>query len=194
MNGDTAGHAIYAALAAMLVASSLIGMRLPIAKVAKLVLAWIAIFGVAFLIFSFRSEFAALGSRLRAEAIGTPIQAGGELRIPMREDGHFWVTGSVNGHDASFLVDSGATVTTLSSKAATEVGIEPDMRVAIVETANGEVRMKVGTAATVAVGSIERSDFTVHITDRDAPNVLGMNFLSTLGSWRVEGNYLVLKG
>ena len=194
MNGDTAGHAIYAALAAMLVASSLIGMRLPIAKVAKLVLAWVAIFGVAFLIFSFRSEFSALGSRLRAEAIGTPIQAGGELRIPMREDGHFWVTGSVNGHDASFLVDSGATVTTLSSKAATEAGIEPDMRVAMVETANGEVRMKVGTAATFAVGSIERSDFTVHITDRDAPNVLGMNFLSTLGSWRVEGNYLVLKG
>ena len=57
MNGDTAGHAIYAALAAMLVASSLIGMWLPIAKVAKLVLAWVAIFGVAFLIFSVRSEF-----------------------------------------------------------------------------------------------------------------------------------------
>ena len=69
MNGDTAGHAIYAALAAMLVASSLIGMRLPIAKVAKMALAWVAIFGVGFVLFSFRSEFSALGSRLRAEAI-----------------------------------------------------------------------------------------------------------------------------
>jgi predicted aspartyl protease len=32
----------------------------------------------------------------------------------------------------------------------------------------------------------------VDINDRDETNVLGMNFLSTLSGWRVEGNYLVL--
>lgn len=193
MNGDQAPNTLYLALLLMLVASSLIGMRLPLAKVAKMALAWVAIFGAAFIIFSFRSEFYSLGSRLKAEAVGTPIQSGEELRIPMGEDGHFWVEAAVNGHEAPFLVDSGATVTTISRETASQAGVEPDMRVAMVETANGAVRMKVGSADRFEVGSIARSDFTVHITDRDHSNVLGMNFLSKLDSWRVEGNYLVLK-
>jgi predicted aspartyl protease len=42
------------------------------------------------------------------------------------------------------------------------------------------------------VQSINRSDFPVDINDRDQTNVLGMNFLSTLHGWKVQGNYLVL--
>ena len=193
MDGDQAANSLYLVLALMLVASSLIGMRLPVAKVAKMALAWVAIFGVGFILFSFRSEFSSFGSRLRAEALGTPIQAGDELRIPMAEGGHFWVSARINEQEARFLVDSGATVTTLSGDTAEQAGVEADMRIAMVETANGEVRMRVGTADRFAVGSIVRTDFTVHINDRDDENVLGMNFLSKLDSWRVEGNYLVLK-
>lgn len=193
MDGDQAANSLYLVLALMLVASSLIGMRLPVAKVAKMALAWVAIFGVGFVLFSFRSEFSSFGSRLRAEALGTPIQAGDELRIPMAEGGHFWVRARINEQEARFLVDSGATVTTLSGDTAEQAGVEADMRIATVKTANGEVRMRVGTADRFAVGSIVRTDFTVHINDRDDENVLGMNFLSKLDSWRVEGNYLVLK-
>ena len=193
MDGDQAANSLYLVLALMLVASSLVGMRLPVAKVTKMVLAWVAIFGVGFVLFSFRSEFSSFGSRLRAEALGTPIQAGDELRIPMAEGGHFWVSARINEQEARFLVDSGATVTTLSGDTAEQAGVEADMRIATVKTANGEVRMRVGTADRFAVGSIVRTDFTVHINDRDHENVLGMNFLSKLDSWRVEGNYLVLK-
>ena len=192
MDGDQAANSLYLVLALMLVASSLVGMRLPVAKVTKMVLAWVAIFGVGFVLFSFRSEFSSFGSRLRAEALGTPIQAGDELRIPMAEGGHFWVSARINEQEARFLVDSGATVTTLSGDTAEQAGVEADMRIATVKTANGEVRMRVGTANRFAVGSIVRTDFTVHINDRDHENVLGMNFLSKLDSWRVEGNYLVL--
>ena len=111
----------------------------------------------------------------------------------MAEDGHFWVDASVNGHEAPFLVDSGATVTTVSRETADRAGLEPGMRVAMVETANGTVRMRVASAERFEVGAIARSDFTVQINDHDESNVLGMNFLSKLGSWRVEGNYLVLQ-
>ena len=194
MDGDTTARALYMILALMLVASSLVGMRMPIAKAAKMVLAWVAIFGVGFVLFSFRSEFSTFGSRLRAEAMGTPIQAGGEMRVPIGDDGHFWLSGSVNGHPARFLVDSGATVTTLATATAEQAGIETDSRPAIVDTANGRVRMEAGTAARFEVGSIVRTDLAVHVNDRDDENVVGMNFLSTLESWRVEGNYLVLKG
>src|SRR5262245_39179020 len=108
MSDGQAPNILYLALCLVLVASALFSRRLPIGKTLKMAAAWIGIFAFAFAIFSFRSEFMAIGARLKAEAIGTPIQSGAELRIPMAEDGHFWVEASINGHNAPFLVDSGA--------------------------------------------------------------------------------------
>lgn len=193
MSGDQGAYLLYMVLLLVLVGSALVSRRLPIGKTLKMAAAWVAIFAVIFIIFSFRSEFMAVGSRLKAEAIGTPIQAGGELRIPMAEDGHFWVEASVNGHGAPFLVDSGASVTTISRATANQAGIETGMRVALVETANGTVQMRRARADSFAVGHIQRSGFGLQVNDHDDANVLGMNFLSSLGSWRVEGNYLVLR-
>lgn len=194
MSGDDAPRALYLLLLLMLVASSLIGMRLPVGKVVKMALAWVAIFGGAFVLFAFRGDFSALGQRIRAEATGAPIAVGEELRIPIAEDGHFWVEASLNGHRARFLVDSGASITTVSRQTAQDADLETGIRMDTVETANGTVRMARGTAKRFALGPIERSDMSVNVNSRDGPNVLGMNFLSSLGSWRVEGNYLVLRG
>ena len=175
------------------VASSLVGMQLPIAKAAKMALAWMAIFAVGFAIFAFRDSFSSIGQRLRAEATGAPMVEGGEMRIPVSEDGHFWVAAQVNGEEARFLVDSGASITTLSPQTARSAGLQPDMRVAMVETANGVVRMRRARADRFQLGPIEREGFAININERDSVNVLGMNFLSTLSSWGVEGNYLVLR-
>ena len=53
--------------------------------------------------------------------------------------------------------------------------------------------MRQSTAERLQLGSIERSDFPVNVSDRDDTNVLGMNFLSSLSGWRVEGHDLVLR-
>ena len=47
MSGDEAPRTLYLVLLLMLVASSLVGMRLPVGKVLKMFLAWVAIFAVA---------------------------------------------------------------------------------------------------------------------------------------------------
>ncbi len=193
MSGDDAPRALFLALLLMLVASSLIGLRMPIGKVLKMVLAWVAIFGVIFVLFAFRDDFRSLGSRLRAELTGAPIEDGEELRIPIAEDGHFWVEARVNGRAARFLVDSGASVTTLSRGTATAAGVSATSRSMPIETANGIVSMRRGYAERFAIGPVSRSDLAVNINPRDSVNVLGMNFLSSLTSWRVEGNYLVLR-
>ncbi len=193
MNEDQAPNILYLVLCMVLVASALFSRQLPLGKTMQMAAAWVGIFAFVFALFSFRSEFMAVGSRLKAEAIGTPIQSGEELRIPMAEDGHFWVEVSVNGHDAPFLVDSGASITTISRETADQAGVETGMRVAMVETANGTVEMRKARAESFAVGAIQRSDFAVQVNDHDDSNVLGMNFLSSLGSWRVEGHYLVLQ-
>ena len=193
MDGDRTAYALYLVLFLVLVASSLASRRLPLGKTLKMAAAWVAIFAVGFAIFSFRSEFTALGSRLKAEAIGTPIQAGEELRIPMAEDGHFWVEASINGHETAFMVDSGASVTTVASEAAAQAGIETGYQIAQVETANGSVVMHRARAGRFQVGQIAREDFPILVNAHDDTNVIGMNFLSSLDGWRVEGNYLVLR-
>ena len=190
---DTGPSLVFYILAIILVGSSLIGMRMPIAKAAKMVLAWAAIFGAVFILFSFRSEFSSLGHRLYSSAVGTPYESGGELRIPMAEDGHFWVRGSVNGESVRFLVDSGASVTTLSAETARDAGVVATNRRVLVSTANGRVIMSRAYVDRLEVGSIERAEFPVDINERDGINILGMNFLSSLSSWRVERSDLVLR-
>lgn len=188
---DEAPRALYLALLLMLVGGSLIGMRIPAAKAARMALAWVAIFGVAFILFAFRDDFSTLGQRLRSEATGAPMAVGEELRIPISGDGHFWVEASVNGHSTRFLVDSGASVTTVSAATARAAGLEVGAPVPV-RTANGVVTMARSRTARFEVAGIERQDLGVHISPRDDLNVIGMNFLSSLDSWRVEGNYLVL--
>lgn len=195
MNDGQAPNALYLLLCIVLVASSLIGMRLTATKALKMLLAWIAIFGVAFALFAFRNDFSALGQRLKDEAVG-PVaieSAGGELRLPVQGDGHFWVDAEVNGTPVRFLVDSGASVTTISQDIADAAGIETGMRVAMVETANGTVQMHKAQAESLKVGSIRLSDFPVLVAPQKGLNVLGMNFLSSLESWGVQGRTLVLQ-
>ena len=186
-------YILYYLVAIVFVASSLIGLRQPIGKTMKMVIAWVAIFGVAFGLFVFRSEFSSLGQRLRAEATGAPMVEGQTVRIPISDDGHFWAEAKLNGRSVRFMVDSGASVTTVSRADAQDAGIKPGMQSAVVSTANGLIEVRRSRAERLAVGSIERTDFPVHVTDRDDVNLLGMNFLSSLRSWRVEGNYLVLE-
>lgn len=193
MNGDQGMNMLYLGLCLVLVASSLVGMRLPIGKALKLTLAWVAIFGTAFTLFTFRGEFSAIGARLQAEATGTSVTAGAEVRLAMRDDGHFWVNASVNGQSAPFLIDSGASITTVSPAVAAAAQVETGMRVSRLETANRSVQMRVARVERFEVGPIVRTDFTIHVNNGDDTNVLGMNFLSSLASWRVEGNTLVLQ-
>lgn len=190
---DQEPYIIYYVVAAVFVASSLIGMRQPIGKTMKMALAWVAIFGVGFILFSFRSEFSGFGQRLKAEAMGSPIQDGEQVRIPIADDGHFWVAAKLNGRDVRFKVDSGASVTTVSRDTAMAAGIPIGNEHVIVNTANGPARATKGYADRIQIGSIEKTDFPVDINENDDTNLLGINFLSTLQSWRVEGTYLVLQ-
>jgi len=190
---DEGPYVAYTIIAAVFVASSLFGMRLPIGKALKMALVWVAIFAVAFVLFSFRSEFSSIGQRLRAEATGTPIEQGGVVRIPIADDGHYWAWAKLNGHDVRFMVDSGASVTTVSSATALAAGVPIGTERTIVNTANGRAWVTKGWADSLQVGSIRRDEFPVDVNEQDDTNLLGMNFLASLQGWGVEGNYLVLR-
>jgi aspartyl protease family protein len=177
----------------MLVLGSLMARREPAAKMLTMALAWIAIFAAGFVLFTFRDNFGWVAQRLRAEAVGTPVEQGRETRIPMAIDGHFWVTAKLNGHDVKFLVDSGATTTTIDRDTAKAAGIEVSARRdQYVRTGNGVIRVSRGRADELIVGTITRRDVGLEIADNDDLNVLGMNYLSSLSRWSVEGRWLVM--
>jgi aspartyl protease family protein len=196
--GDQALNFLYLLGCIILVGSSLMVRRLPLGQALKMVLAWLLIFGAAFIAFTLKDDFIALGHRAYAEVIGDNVvdSGHGEIRIRRSDDGHFYINGEVNGHAVRFLVDSGATVTTLSRATARAAGIEPDGGFGVmVDTANGAAMMDRGSVERLKVGPIERAGLAVHISrlEEDDLNVIGMNFLSTLSAWGVEGTTLRLK-
>jgi aspartyl protease family protein len=193
MTNDLMLGGVYILMAVMLVLGALMTRREPFARRLTMAIAWIAIFAAGFVLFTFRDDFGWVVQRLRAEATGEPVAQGQEIRIPMAIDGHFWVDGRVNGEKVEFLVDSGATMTTVGRKTAARVGIDVSPgRNQVVRTGNGLIRVATGRAQTLEIGTIERADLPVHIADDDDLNVLGMNFLSSLQRWGVEGRWLIL--
>ena len=193
MSNDTMLGGLYLLMAAMLVLGALITRREPLAKLITIALAWVAIFGAGFILFTFRDNLGWVAERLKSEAVGTPVEQGSETRIPMAIDGHFWVNAKLNGHDVKFLVDSGATTTTVDRDTAKAAGIEISPRQDLfVRTGNGVIRVASGRADELTIGSITRRDVSLEIADNDDLNVLGMSYLSSLSRWGVEGRWLIL--
>ena len=160
-----------------------------------------ALFSFALLVFGIflvleQAPFDPNLSRITA-SLGLDAQevVGDEVRIPMGRDGHFWAKVDLNGVKRRMLVDSGATVTALSEATAEAAGVKADTTLVplLMKTANGTVRADAGTIERLAIGGIEARKLKVVISpglgDTD---VLGMNFLSELQSWRVEDRTLIL--
>jgi len=184
---------LYLLMAVMLVLGMLMTRREPVARMLTYGLAWVGVFASGFILFAFRDNLGLVTQRLKAEAMGTPVTEGRETRIPMAIDGHFWVDGSLNGRDVKFLVDSGATTTTVDRDTATAAGVQiSTRRDQYVRTGNGVIRVASGRADELRIGTITRHDVALEVADNDDLNVLGMNYLSSLSRWGVEGRWLVL--
>lgn len=129
--------------------------------------------------------------------LGLPEQtvAGGETRVPLAPDGHFWIDATVNGTRAAFLVDTGATLTAVSPGLAQRADLKPrtggvPVRIS---TANGTVTADITTIDTLRFGNVKAGGLDAVIAPNiGQTNVVGMNFLSRLASWRVEGRTLIL--
>ena len=196
MTNDIMLGSLYILMAIMLVLGALINRRERFAKMATMFLAWVAIFGAGFVLFSFRDDLAYVGQRLKAEATGAPmVESGGAaVRVPMAIDGHFWVEGAINGVPTRFLVDSGATMTTIDRQVAQAAGVDVSPRAdQLVRTGNGIINVSSARADDLQIASIDRKNVGLHVVESDDLNVLGMNYLSSLKRWGVEGRWLVLE-
>ncbi|WP_253258004.1 TIGR02281 family clan AA aspartic protease [Sphingobium sp. SA916] len=120
---------------------------------------------------------------------------GDMIRIRMAADGHFWARAELNGVKRRMLIDSGATVTALSQETARQAAVSVDdgLVPVLMRTANGTIRADTGTVARLKVSGMEARNLKVIISPAlGNVDILGMNFLTQLASWRVEGRELIL--
>lgn len=195
MTNDIQLGGLYLLMAIMLVLGTLISRRGRFAGMATTLLTWVAMFGAGFVLFTFRDDLGYVVQRMNSEATGAPVVQAGQIRIPQSIDGHFYVVASVNGQPVRFLVDSGATMTTIGRQTAARIKVDvSERRNQMVRTGNGIVRVATGNARSFDLGLIRRENVGLHVADAEEFNVLGMNYLSSLKRWGVEGRWLILEG
>jgi aspartyl protease family protein len=185
--------ALYAVVAAVLL---ILIQKIPV--VGRLVRFTVSLALLAFCIFLLLQQAPYQPSLARfTEQLGIDRQevVGREVRLRMAADGHFWANVTLNGVRHRMLIDSGATVTAISDRTARLASIDGDTGLVpvMLRTANGIVRAQTGEIGELRVGNIVARDLKVVISPGlGGLDVLGMNFLSKLASWRVEGRTLVL--
>lgn len=123
--------------------------------------------------------------------------SGGESRasVTLSADGrgHFITEGMVNGAPVRFVIDTGATLVSLSQAEARRLGIDASGGQQVnLATANGSVSARRLTLRSVRVGSINVSNVDAVVVDNlNMPALLGMSFLNRM-DMRREGQIMTL--
>lgn len=108
------------------------------------------------------------------------MSATGDLVIPRDRDGHFYALGTLNGQAVTFLVDTGASLVTVSDALAHAAGLgrgEPT----VFQTANGALKGRTVPDVSVSVGPWTVSGIRVGVGlvgDTQGKALLGQSFLA----------------
>jgi len=178
--------------------SALISRRIPLKKAAGMAAIWAAILTIGVLIVGLTRDGMASSWEQLKTVMGNDEQriTGNAVKLRMGPDGHFWANVTINGTPVHMLVDSGATVTSLNMEQAKAAGLDVNQSPFPVQvmTANGAVMARTSSVERLTLGSIVAKDLRVDVAEEfGTTNVLGMNFLSRLKSWRVENGWLILE-
>ena len=108
------------------------------------------------------------------------ISTNGDLVIPRAKDGHFYAAGLVNGKPVSFMVDTGASLVTISEQFAKSAGLVGGTATSF-KTANGNLPGRIVSGVSVALGPVSVSSVRVGVGlvgGNTGDALLGQSFLS----------------
>jgi aspartyl protease family protein len=126
---------------------------------------------------------------------GQRAQAAASPAVAKAADGHYWAQATVNGRPMRLLVDTGASVVTLTAADAAQLGIEPaaltfDRKV---RTGGGETRGASVTLAQVTVGDVRIEKVPAVVMQEGlSTSLLGMSYLGRLSRFEATPTALVL--
>jgi aspartyl protease family protein len=203
MSSDGPVRLIYFVALLLFVGSAVVG-RVGFRQVARAVLGWGLIFILIIGAYAYRMELAGVGGRLLGVLVpGMPIsgrltgEGDASVVIVRNGDGHFAVRAGVDGVPMMMLVDTGASLVTLTPADAQAIGIDT-AKLAFdtpIETANGSIKASPITIHRISIGTIARDDIKALVAPPGSlqQSLLGMSFLNSLSGYAIAGDRLVLK-
>lgn len=108
------------------------------------------------------------------------VQANGDLVIARSQDGHFYAPGTINGREVTFLVDTGASLVSVSEALAQSAALHGGVPTTF-STANGTRAGRVVDGVDVALGPLRVSNVKVGVgldLGDASQALLGQSFLS----------------
>lgn len=117
------------------------------------------------------------------------------LEIQKSSDKHFYITLKLNGKNVLFLIDTGATTTSLTLRDTKRLGIDVSKLKfnQMVNTANG-----ITYNASVEIKNVQLNEYDIGSMwvlvskDLDGNSLLGMNFLNKLKGYEVKRDKMIL--
>jgi len=120
---------------------------------------------------------------------------GGTIALARHDDGHFYAGAEVNGSTIEFMVDTGASVVSLSRADAERAGItvDPDLFEVVAEGASGPVMGIAVVLREVSLGDHRVTDVPALVLADSGQSLLGQNFLSKFQSVSIENDQMMLR-
>ncbi len=100
----------------------------------------------------------------------------GSMEVQRQANGHFYVPGSIANVPVTFMVDTGASVTSISSDLARQAGIHNCKEVQF-QTANGTATGCIALVPSMTLGNFTVQNITVAVMPNMEINLLGANVL-----------------
>lgn len=124
-------------------------------------------------------------------AVASADLASGQIIIPRSIDGHYYVRGAINGHPVDFMVDTGASIVSISHDIALITGL-PGGIPANFLTANGTVMGRIVSGQAIEAGGIVVEGLNIGIGVGGNIALLGQNFLRKVDVLQ-SGDKMVLR-
>ena len=159
-------------------------------------LIWGGIFLAVIAGYSLREDFASVAARMGGELAPGSVQRDGEsLFVARARDSHFYLDAEVNGQRIRFLVDTGATMVSLSQADARRAGFSvDDLRYSQpTMTAAGPSAAAPVRIAEMEIGGVVLRDVEASVRVAGEGSLLGMSALRRFASVEVRGDTLVLQ-
>ena len=126
-----------------------------------------------------------------AAALPPPSFSGdGSMAVKRHNNGHFYLPGSIGGVPVTFMLDTGASVTSITSAIAREAGVRNCKEIQV-QTANGSTTGCIALVPQMTLGNFTLKNITVAVMPNMDSNLLGANVLRNFRVGQDEDTLLI---
>jgi clan AA aspartic protease (TIGR02281 family) len=126
-----------------------------------------------------------------ATPLPTPSFSGdGSMAVKRHGNGHFYLPGSIAGVPVTFMLDTGASVTSITSEIAREAGVRNCKEIQV-QTANGSTTGCIALIPQMTLGNFTLKNITVAVMPNMDTNLLGANVLRNFRVGQDEDTLLI---